>query len=131
MPVYPGVSMIRLTVADLSRARAFYERLGWRLSTTASSSDYACFALNNIALTLEARPLRGAAETPALTLIQCHGGPRAVAAASRIWRVMCGSSHAIPTSNLATMAQWLCRPEIARPAGGVASPGARGRGRIC
>ena len=81
MPVYPGVSMIRLTVADLARARAFYERLGWRLSTTASSSDYACFALNNIALTLEARPLRGAADTPALTLIQCHGGPRSVAAA--------------------------------------------------
>jgi hypothetical protein len=50
--------------ARASRARTFYERLGWRLSTTASSSDYACFALNNIALTLEARPLRGAADTP-------------------------------------------------------------------
>jgi predicted lactoylglutathione lyase len=78
MPIYPGVSMIRLSVGDLVRARAFYERLGWRLSTTMSSGDFACFALNNIALTLEARPLHGAADIPALTLIQCHGGPRSV-----------------------------------------------------
>lgn len=78
MPVYPGVSMIRLAVADLARSRAFYERLGWRISTTMSSGDYACFALNNIALALEARPGSEAAEVPAVTLIQCHGGPRSV-----------------------------------------------------
>lgn len=106
MPVYPGVSMIRLSVEDLSRARAFYERLGWRLSMAMSSSDFACFALNNIALTLEARPLHGAADIPALTLIQCHGGPRSVEAALE---------HALSAG--ATLIQ-NCRPT---PAGGVSA----------
>lgn len=84
MSIYPGVSLITLFVEDLGRARAFYERLGWRLSKEVSSESTAYFALNNIALALHA-PTPDERASPMVSLMQCHGGPqsldRALAAA--------------------------------------------------
>ncbi len=100
MSFYPGISLITLGVADVARARHFYERLGWRCSP-ASTPDVAFFKLNNIALALFGRqdllsdvgfadadlsdtrlavaqvePQPGAA--PAFSLSQNHGGTGAV-----------------------------------------------------
>jgi uncharacterized protein len=50
MPLYPGVSIITLGVADVATASRFYQRLGWRLSTGASSESISFFSLNNIVL---------------------------------------------------------------------------------
>ena len=44
MAMYPGVSLITLGVADVARARGFYERLGWRCSQGASTPDVAFLA---------------------------------------------------------------------------------------
>ena len=119
MPVYPGVSMITLAVDDLARSRAFYERLGWRLSAGMSSGDLACFALNNIALALQARPSpAGGGDgvgAGAVTLVQCHGGPLSVEAALE---------HALSAG--ATLIE-TCHPT---PAGGVAARFADPEGHV-
>ncbi len=88
MSFYPGLSLITLGVADVARARHFYERLGWRCSS-ASTAEVALFKLNNIALALFGRdelvadaglePRPGAAQaSPAFSLSQNHGGTGAV-----------------------------------------------------
>ena len=88
MSFYPGITLITLGVADVARARHFYERLGWRCSS-ASTAEVAFFKLNNIALALFGRadllsdaglePQAGSAcESPAFTLSQNHGGTGAV-----------------------------------------------------
>ncbi len=46
------VTLITLGVADLSRAIAFYERLGWRRSLSAGSEGVAFFALDHVVLGL-------------------------------------------------------------------------------
>lgn len=75
MAFYPGVSLITLDVADLDRARAFYESVGWRLSRGASTRDVAFFRLNNISLSLARRDRAvGAASARGVTLAQYHGG---------------------------------------------------------
>ncbi|MDP2356737.1 MAG: VOC family protein [Beijerinckiaceae bacterium] len=62
---YPGVSIITLSVSDVARSRAFYERVGWRCSGQASSDECAFFQLNGLALALYDRRMfdaeRGAA----------------------------------------------------------------------
>ena len=50
----PRISLITLGVADLGRARAFYEVLGWRASS-ASTSEVAFFQGNGLALALYGR----------------------------------------------------------------------------
>jgi predicted lactoylglutathione lyase len=50
----PRISLITLAVADLGRARAFYETLGWRASG-ASTADVAFFQGNGLALALYGR----------------------------------------------------------------------------
>jgi uncharacterized protein len=50
----PRISLITLGVADLGRARAFYEALGWRASG-ASTPDVAFFHGNGLALALYGR----------------------------------------------------------------------------
>lgn len=88
MSFYPGISLITLGVADVARARHFYERLGWRCSS-ASTPEVAFFKLNNIALALFGRddlvadaglePQAGvAAANPVFSLSQNHGGTGAV-----------------------------------------------------
>jgi catechol 2,3-dioxygenase-like lactoylglutathione lyase family enzyme len=48
------LSLVTLAVADLARARAFYERLGWRRSLEATT-DVAFYQLGHIALSLWGR----------------------------------------------------------------------------
>ncbi|MDB5569680.1 MAG: putative Glyoxalase/bleomycin resistance protein/dioxygenase [Hyphomicrobiales bacterium] len=85
MGLYPGVSLIALGVADVSRARAFYERLGWRCSQAASTPQAAYFSLNNVTLGLfskrEAHAGAYPASRDAIRLAQNHGGAAAVDAA--------------------------------------------------
>ena len=50
----PRISLITLGVADLGRARAFYEALGWRASG-ASMPDVVFFHGNGLALALYGR----------------------------------------------------------------------------
>lgn len=50
----PRVSLITLGVANVSRARQFYEALGWKASS-ASQDDVAFFQLGSIALGLYGR----------------------------------------------------------------------------
>jgi catechol 2,3-dioxygenase-like lactoylglutathione lyase family enzyme len=50
----PRISLITLGVADVARARAFYEALGWRASS-ASQPEVAFFQANGLALTLFSR----------------------------------------------------------------------------
>src|SRR3954466_12607789 len=50
----PRISLITLGVADLGRARAFYEALGWRASS-ASTHDVTFFQGNGLALALFGR----------------------------------------------------------------------------
>ena len=87
MAMYPGVSLITLGVADVARARGFYERLGWRCSQGASTPEVAFFTLNNVALALFGRAdlLQDAgmdadapSGAPAIMLAQNHGAPQAV-----------------------------------------------------
>ncbi len=86
MHLYPGVSLIALGVADVPRARAFYERLGWRCSHAASTPQATFFSLNNLTLGLFAHQAMGH-DSPApekamserrFALAQNHGGARAV-----------------------------------------------------
>jgi len=99
MAMYPGVSLITLGVADVARARSFYERLGWRCSQGASTPEVAFFTLNNVALALFGRAdllqdagfdPAGAQESakkadasahagaPSIMLAQNHAAPHAV-----------------------------------------------------
>ncbi|MFN3889103.1 MAG: VOC family protein [Beijerinckiaceae bacterium] len=89
---YPGVSLVTLAVRDVARSRAFYERVGWRGSTSASSSECAFFALNNVALALYDRAAfdaetgaapSGADRPPNMALAQNHGSPASVDEALR------------------------------------------------
>ena len=48
------LSLVTLGVADVARARAFYQRLGWRASSV-SNADIAFFQLNGFALALYGR----------------------------------------------------------------------------
>ena len=50
----PRISLITLGVADLGRARGFYEALGWRASS-ASTAEVAFFQGNGLALALYGR----------------------------------------------------------------------------
>jgi catechol 2,3-dioxygenase-like lactoylglutathione lyase family enzyme len=50
----PRISLVTLGVADLARARAFYEALGWRVSG-ASQPDIVFFQANGMALALYGR----------------------------------------------------------------------------
>ena len=50
----PRISLITLGVADVGRARAFYEALGWRASS-ASGPEVAFFQGNGLALVLFSR----------------------------------------------------------------------------
>lgn len=52
MRMYPAVSIITLGVADVARASRFYQSLGWRLSSGASTANISFFSLNNIVLAL-------------------------------------------------------------------------------
>lgn len=52
MRLYPGVSIITLGVADVARASAFYARLGWRRSVSASNEHISFFLLNTVVLAL-------------------------------------------------------------------------------
>lgn len=47
----PRLSLVTLGVADIARARGFYERLGWRASS-ASNPHVAFFQMNGLALGL-------------------------------------------------------------------------------
>jgi predicted lactoylglutathione lyase len=88
MAMYPGVSLITLGVADVARARGFYERLGWRCSQGASTPEVAFFTLNNVALALFGRadmledagmdPKGAQAGAPSIMLAQNHPAPQAV-----------------------------------------------------
>ena len=51
----PRISLVTLGVADLPRARAFYEALGWRASP-ASQEGVVFFQANGLALSLYGRP---------------------------------------------------------------------------
>lgn len=106
---YPGVSLVTLSVRDVERSRAFYERVGWRSSALASSSECAFFQLNNIALALydraafdaEIEAPQGEGERVAcVALAQNHGSPASVDEALRKFveaggRVVkpCGATH--------------------------------------
>ncbi len=50
----PRISLITLGVADVVRARAFYERLGWQAAAS-SQESIAFFQLNGLALALFGR----------------------------------------------------------------------------
>ncbi len=50
----PRISLITLGVADVVRARAFYERLGWQAAAS-SQESIAFFQLNGLALALYCR----------------------------------------------------------------------------
>ena len=50
----PRISLITLGVADVARARAFYERLGWQAAVS-SQDSIAFFQLNGLALALYGR----------------------------------------------------------------------------
>jgi uncharacterized glyoxalase superfamily protein PhnB len=50
----PRISLITLGVADVSRARRFYERLGW-VASPASQAEVAFFQANGVALALYGR----------------------------------------------------------------------------
>lgn len=54
MALEPRLSLVTLGVDDLSRSRAFYEKLGWRASS-ASQADVAFFQLGGVVLSLYAR----------------------------------------------------------------------------
>ncbi|MDP2619686.1 MAG: VOC family protein [Hyphomicrobiales bacterium] len=52
----PGrVNLITLGVADVAASTAFYKRLGWRRSETASTPDISFLALDNLVLGLYGR----------------------------------------------------------------------------
>lgn len=46
------ISLITLGVTDLSRSRAFYDALGWRIATEDQADAIVCYNLNNMALAL-------------------------------------------------------------------------------
>ena len=46
------LSLITLGVADLAKARAFYDALGWKVATEDQSEAIVCYNLNNMALAL-------------------------------------------------------------------------------
>ena len=52
MSLHPHVSIVTLGVEDVARATAFYERLGWRRSTSASNDSISFFALGHLVLAL-------------------------------------------------------------------------------
>ena len=87
MRFYPGISVATLGVAEVERARRFYQRLGWRRSAAASNDSICFFSLNNIVLALFARDalaadsgLTGAAAAgfSGVALAQNYGSPAAV-----------------------------------------------------
>jgi catechol 2,3-dioxygenase-like lactoylglutathione lyase family enzyme len=87
--MHAGLSLITLGVADVARARAFYERLGLRASG-ASGPQVAFFALNNVALALydverlredAGLPVQGPVGAPSVALSQNQASARAVDAA--------------------------------------------------
>ena len=81
----PRLTLITLGVADIARARGFYERLGWRASP-ASNDSVTFFQLNGLALGLFGREAlaedahAGAAGTgfPGVTLAQNQTSPEEV-----------------------------------------------------
>jgi len=48
----PRLSLVTLAVADLARARVFYEKLGWRLALEDVADQIVTFDLNGIGLAL-------------------------------------------------------------------------------
>lgn len=82
----PRISLITLGVADVARARAFYERLGWRASG-ASQDEVAFFQAGGMALGLFSRgalaedahlPDKGGGGFGGITLAQNVGSEEAV-----------------------------------------------------
>ena len=49
------LSIVTLGVDDLSRARAFYEALGWRVASEEQADSIVCFTLNGIGFALYPR----------------------------------------------------------------------------
>lgn len=92
MRMYPGISIVTLGVADVSRSSRFYERFGWRRSQAASDEAASFFALNNIVIAVSGREApagdsgtrRDAATglhepaVPRIILTQNYGSPAAV-----------------------------------------------------
>ncbi len=54
------VTLITLAVADVAKARAFYEALGWTAHPTLSQESIAFFQLNHLALALYGKEARAA-----------------------------------------------------------------------
>ena len=49
------LSIVTLGVDDLSRARAFYEALGWRVASEQNAESIVCFTLNGVGFALYPR----------------------------------------------------------------------------
>ena len=71
------ISIVTLGVADLARARRFYEALGWKVATEEGADSIVCFTLNGVGFALYPRdrleddigvPGSGAAAAGAVTL---------------------------------------------------------------
>ena len=54
MPIEPRLNIVTLGVADVAKARRFYERLGWKASS-ASQGDIVFFQLGAMVLALYPR----------------------------------------------------------------------------
>lgn len=49
------LSIVSLAVGDLTRSRAFYEALGWRVATEKGATSIVCFTLNGVGFALYPR----------------------------------------------------------------------------
>lgn len=52
MPIAPRLTLVTLGVADMARAVAFYDRLGWRRSGAFKPDEVAFYRLDNLVLSL-------------------------------------------------------------------------------
>lgn len=52
MPIAPRLTLVTLGVADMARAVAFYDRLGWRRSAANDPNEVAFYRLENLVLSL-------------------------------------------------------------------------------
>ena len=52
MPIAPRLTLVTLGIADMTRAIAFYDRLGWRRSSASKPEEVAFYRLDNLVLSL-------------------------------------------------------------------------------
>ena len=88
----PRFSLITLGVANVARARQFYEALGWKASS-ASQDDVAFFQLGPIALGLYGRSALAKTQTSTTARLAFRGSRSLrICRAKKLW-INCGRKH--------------------------------------